>query len=436
MVWAIMRRVASNAPVSGSTQNPNRTKPMNQYQFTKIRQQFDSTALANIEQTVSEQVGAKLNITPGARIAITAGSRGVANIARITKAIVDAVKAKDGVPFIIPAMGSHGGATGEGQREILESYGISEETMGCPVRASMDVVELDGGGLELSVFMDKHAFDADGVILVNRIKPHTAFHGEFESGLIKMSVIGLGKERQASALHSFGIYGLKTLMPKVGRRILETGKILLGVGIVENAYDETAIIEAMTPAEILIREPELLDIAKGLLPSFPLKEIDVLVIDQIGKNISGSGMDPNIIGRMRIRGEAEPEFPAIKVIAVTDLTEASHGNACGIGLADVVTRRLVNKVDWDATYMNGVTSGFYEHFMLPIVAATDAQALEWGVRASHDPHKPKKIVRITDTLHLGEMYVSDAALELVGGKVETISEPKNLFDQKGALIAF
>jgi hypothetical protein len=409
---------------------------MNQYQFTKIRQQFDSTALANIEQTVSEQVGAKLNITPGARIAITAGSRGVANIARITKAIVDAVKAKDGVPFIIPAMGSHGGATGEGQREILESYGISEETMGCPVRASMDVVELDGGGLELSVFMDKHAFDADGVILVNRIKPHTAFHGEFESGLIKMSVIGLGKERQASALHSFGIYGLKTLMPKVGRRILETGKILLGVGIVENAYDETAIIEAMTPAEILIREPELLDIAKGLLPSFPLKEIDVLVIDQIGKNISGSGMDPNIIGRMRIRGEAEPEFPAIKVIAVTDLTEASHGNACGIGLADVVTRRLVNKVDWDATYMNGVTSGFYEHFMLPIVAATDAQALEWGVRASHDPHKPKKIVRITDTLHLGEMYVSDAALELVGGKVETISEPKNLFDQKGALIAF
>ncbi|HEX9003217.1 MAG TPA: DUF2088 domain-containing protein [Blastocatellia bacterium] len=409
---------------------------MNDYRFTKIRQQFDSTALANIEQTVAEQVAAKLNIAPGARIAITAGSRGVANIARITKAIVDAVKAKGGAPFIIPAMGSHGGATGEGQREILESYGISEETMGCPVHASMDVVELDGGGLELSVFMDKHAFDADGVILVNRIKPHTAFHGEFESGLIKMSVIGLGKERQASALHSFGIYGLKTLMPKVGRRILETGKILLGVGIVENAYDETAIIEALTPAEILLREPELLDIAKGLLPRFPLGEIDVLMVDQIGKNISGSGMDPNIIGRMRIRGEAEPEFPAIKVIAVTDLTDASHGNACGIGLADVVTRRLVNKVDWDATYMNGVTSGFYEHFMLPIVAATDAQALEWGVRASHDPHKPKKIVRITDTLHLGEMYVSDAALEAVSGKVETISGRGNLFDEQGSLVAF
>lgn len=409
---------------------------MNDYRFTKIRQQFDSTALSNIEQTVAEKVGAKLNIAPGARIAITAGSRGVANIARITKAIVDAVKAKGGAPFIIPAMGSHGGATGEGQREILESYGVTEEAMSCPMRSSMEVVELDGGGLELGVFMDKHAYEADGVILVNRIKPHTAFHGEFESGLIKMSVIGLGKERQASALHSFGIYGLKTLMPKVGRRILETGKILLGVGIVENAYDQTAIIEAMTPAEILIREPQLLDIAKGLLPCFPLSDIDVLMVDQIGKNISGSGMDPNIIGRMRIRGEAEPEFPAIKVIAVTDLTDASHGNACGIGLADVVTRRLVNKVDWDATYMNGVTSGFYEHFMLPIVAATDAQALEWAIRASHDPHKPKKIVRITDTLHLGEMYVSDAALEAAGGKVETIGGTGNLFDEQGSLVAF
>ncbi|HMV48686.1 MAG TPA: DUF2088 domain-containing protein, partial [Blastocatellia bacterium] len=355
---------------------------------------------------------------------------------RITKAIVDAVKTKDGAPFIIPAMGSHGGATAEGQREILESYGIAEETMGCPVRSSMEVVELDGGGLELSVFMDKQAFEADGVILVNRIKPHTAFHGQFESGLIKMSVIGLGKERQASALHSFGIYGLKTLMPQVGRRILETGKVLLGVGIVENAYDETAIIEAMTPAEILWREPELLDIAKDMMPRFPLGDIDVLMVDQIGKNISGSGMDPNVIGRMRIRGEAEPEFPAIKVIAATDLTEASHGNACGIGLADVVTRRLVNKVDWDATYMNGVTSGFYEHFMLPIVAATDAQALEWGIRASHDPHKPKKIVRIKDTLHLGELYVSDAALELVNGKAEIIGERGNPFDEQGSLLAF
>lgn len=409
---------------------------MSEYLFTKIRQQFDSTSLSDIEQTVIEQVSAKLNIAPGASIAIGTGSRGVANIARIVGAAVNAVKAKGGVPFIFPAMGSHGGATAEGQQEILASYGITEETMGCPIRSSMEVVQLDNGGLELPLYMDKHAHDSDGIILVNRIKPHTAFHGEFESGLVKMSIIGLGKERLANAIHSFGIYGLKTLMPQAGRKILETGKVLLGIGIVENAYDQTAIIETMTPAEILAREPVLLDQAKANLPSFPLSEIDVLVVDQIGKNISGSGMDPNIIGRMRIRGEVEPAFPSIKSIVITDLTDVSHGNACGIGLADVATRRLADKVDWDATYMNGVTSGFYEHFMLPIVAQTDKQALEWGIRASHDPHKPKKLVRITDTLHLDEMYVSEPALEEVKGKVEIVGQPVSLFDQQGSLIPF
>lgn len=409
---------------------------MSEYLFTKIRQQFDSTSLSNIEQTVIEQVSAKLHISPGASIAIGAGSRGVANIARIVGAVVNAVKAKGGAPFVFPAMGSHGGATAEGQQEILASYGITEETMGCPIRSSMEVVQLDNGGLELPLYMDKHAHNSDGVILVNRIKPHTAFHGEFESGLVKMSIIGLGKERLANAIHSFGIYGLKTLMPQAGRKILETGKVLLGVGIVENAYDQTAIIETLTPAEILVREPVLLDIAKAKLPSFPLNEIDVLMVDQIGKNISGSGMDPNIIGRMRIRGEVEPAFPSIKSIVITDLTDVSHGNACGIGLADVATRRLADKVDWDATYMNGVTSGFYEHFMLPIVAQTDKQALEWGIRGSHDPHKPKKLVRITDTLHLDEMYVSEPALEEVKGKVEIVGNPVSLFDQQGSLIPF
>lgn len=410
---------------------------MTNYQFTKVRQRFDTQTIADAEQAVAQQFNAgKLHIKPGARIAIAAGSRGIANIARITGAVAAAVKAQGGDPFIFPAMGSHGGATAEGQREILASYGITEERMGCPVRASMEVVELDNGGLELPLFMDRLAFESDGVILVNRIKPHTAFHGEYESGLVKMSVIGLGKERLASEIHRYGIHGLKVVMPQAGKRILATGKILLGVGIVENAYDETAIIEALTPAEILTREPELLDLAKQMLPRFPLEEIDVLVVDRLGKDISGSGMDPNVIGRMRIRGEEEPASPNIKVIVVTDLTEASHGNACGIGLADVTTRRLLDKVDWHATYTNGVTSGFYEHFMLPIVAETDAQALEWGVRASHDPHQPKKIVRITDTLHLGEMYVSDAALGEVKDKIEILSEPRPLFAEQGSLVTF
>lgn len=408
---------------------------MTSYKFTKIRQQFARESIADIEATVHQQVTSKLNIAAGASIAITVGSRGINNIARIAKATVDAVRAKGGDPFIIPAMGSHGGATAEGQREILASYNVTEEAMGCEIRSSMDVVKLEGD-LEMSVFMDKHAYESDGVILLNRIKPHTAYHGEFESGLVKMSVIGLGKERLASEIHTYGIYGLKTLLPQAGRLVIGSGKIILGVGIVENAYDETAIIEALTPPEILTREPELLALAKDLMPSFPLNKIDVLIVDQIGKNISGSGMDPNIVGRMRIHGEPEPDFPKVKVIVITDLTEPSHGNACGIGLADVTTRRLLNKVDWDATYMNAVTSGFYEHSMLPVVAETDRQAFEWGIRASHDPHQPKRIVRIKDTLHVSELYVSVAALHEVKDRVEIISDAGDLFDEQGALIAF
>ena len=408
---------------------------MTDYAFTKVRQQFPREAVANIEQTVAEQMQ-KLTIAPGANIAIGAGSRGVANIARIVKAVVDTVKAKGGNPFIFPAMGSHGGATDEGQAEILASYDITAATMGCPVRSSMEVVPIEHGDLEIPLYMDKTAYESDGVILVNRIKPHTAFHGDYESGLVKMSIIGLGKQRLAEALHSYGIYGLKTLMPAAARKIMATGKVILGIGIVENAYDDTAIIEALTPDEIWTREPQLLEIAKESLPTFPLDELDVLIVDRIGKNISGSGMDPNIVGRIGIRGEADADKPRIKVIITTDLTDESHGNACGIGMADVVTKRLKDKIDWDVTYMNGVTSGFFEHFTLPIVAATDQQAFEWGIRASHDPKRPKRIARIKDTLHLSELYLSPAALDERHRNVELISEPGSLFNEQGALIPF
>ncbi len=408
---------------------------MTNYAFTKVRQEFPREAVANIEQTVAQQME-KLTITPGANIAIGAGSRGVANIARIVKAVVDTVKAKGGNPFIFPAMGSHGGATDEGQAEILASYDITAATMGCPVRSSMEVVPIEHGDLEIPLFMDKTAYESDGVILVNRIKPHTAFHGDYESGLVKMSIIGLGKQRLAEALHSYGIYGLKMLMPAAARKIMATGKVILGIGIVENAYDDTAIIEALTPDEIWTREPQLLKIAKESLPTFPLDELDVLIVDRIGKNISGSGMDPNIVGRIGIRGEADAEKPRIKVIIATDLTDESHGNACGIGMADVVTKRLKDKIDWDVTYMNGVTSGFFEHFTLPIVAATDQQAFEWGIRASHDPKRPKRIARIKDTLHLSELYLSPAALEERHRNLELISEPGSLFNEQGTMIPF
>jgi hypothetical protein len=410
---------------------------MMEHEFTKVRQHFDSASIGDVELAVARQLeSGKLQIARGANIGIAAGSRGIANIARIIKVIAAFIKSRGGVPFVFPAMGSHGGATADGQREILAAYGITEAAMGCPIRATMDVVELENAGLELPLFMDRYAYESDGVILVNRIKPHTAFHGDYESGLIKMSVIGLGNARLASELHGYGIYGLKTLLPLAGGKMLSTGKVLLGIGIVENAYDETAIIEALTPPEILSREPQLLNSAKKMMPSLPLDEIDVLIVDRLGKDISGSGMDPNIIGRMRIEGTPEPESPRIKSIVVTDLTEASHGNACGIGLADVTTRRLVDKVNWDVTYANGVTSGFYSHFALPIVAATDEQALDWGIRASHQPGKLKKIVRVRDTLHISELYVSAAAMDDVKDKVELLDTPGRLFEKQGSLNAF
>jgi hypothetical protein len=333
-------------------------------------------------------------------------------------------------------MGSHGGATAEGQRGILASYGVTEASMGCPVRASMEVVELDSAGLKLPLFMDKFAFEADGVILVNRIKPHTNYHGDYESGLLKMSVIGLGKERQANAIHSFGVHGLKVLLPQAGRRILASSKIILGIGIVENAYDETSIIAGLTPDEIVMREPELLAKAKQMMPSLPLEDLDILIVDRLGKDISGSGIDPNIIGRMKIPGQPEPESPRIKVIVVTDVTDASHGNVCGIGLADVTTRRLADKVDWDITYTNGITSGFYEQVKLPPVAPTDAVALDWANRACHDPATPKKIVRIRDTLHLSELYLSEAALTASRERVQVVGPPTEAFDPKGRMTPF
>jgi hypothetical protein len=387
----------------------------------RVRQEFPRPRIASerIEAVTREQLeGCGVRIARGASIAIACGSRGIANVDRIAKSVVDWVRAAGGKPFIIPAMGSHGGATAEGQAAVLETFGINEERMGCPIRSSMEVVEVraDGQGADGAqggevLFMDRQAWESDGVIVINRIKPHTDFHGEFESGLVKMAVIGLGKEKQARATHAWGIIGLREMVPRMARRLVETGKILLGVGIVENAYDETAVIEAIATRDFFAREPELLAMAKENMPRLPVEEIDVLIIDQLGKNISGSGIDTNIIGRIRIDGEPEPSAPRIKAIVVGDLTAETHGNACGVGLADVVTRRLADKIDFKTTYTNIITSGFLERGKLPVVAETDEQALEIALRAAgcRDPENAR-VIRIRDTLHLSEILVSGAVL--------------------------
>ncbi len=321
----------------------------------KAEIKFDRPLVKNVEAAISNQV--KRNLFGNRKnIAIAVGSRGIANIAAIVRQTVRSLRDFGLSPFITPAMGSHGGATAEGQRALLASYRITEAEMGCPIHSSMEVVELNSEGLPHSLSMDRHAFEADGIVLINRIKPHTDFHGRYESGLLKMAVIGLGKERQASAIHSFGVHGLRDLVPKAAARVLDLGKIVAGIAIVENAYDETALIEVIPANQILSREPPLLEQARKNMPRLPVEEIDVLIVDELGKNISGSGMDTNIVGRIRISGEPEPESPKIRSILVDDLTDESHGNATGLGLADVITRRFFKKIDFPVTYRNIITS--------------------------------------------------------------------------------
>jgi hypothetical protein len=287
---------------------------------------------------------------------------------------VEWVKSQGGKPFLVPAIGSHGGATSDGQVVVLTGYGITEATMGAPVRSSIQVVELPTAEAGIPIYFDAQAFAADGTIVLNHVKPHTSFYGTYESGLMKMLAIGLGKHRQALAIHAYGIAGLRTLMPRVAKQILRHANILLGVAVVENAYDETMLLRALPASEIPAREPELLQIARANMSYLPVDDIDILVVDEIGKNISGLGMDPNIIGRLKIVGQPEPTSPCIKVIIVLYLSAATQGNAVGMGLADIMLRRAAEKINFAATYANVVTTGFLERAKLPVVAESDAES--------------------------------------------------------------
>jgi hypothetical protein len=328
-------------------------------------------------------------------------------------------------------MGSHGGATPEGQRAVLEHYGIKEADVGAAILSSLEVVELPSEGLANKVYMDKYAYEADGVIVINRIKPHTDFHGTFESGLMKMCAIGIGKHKQALEIHRFGVTGLKEMIVPTARQIIKHGRIVLGIGIVENGNEETAVIRALRPQEFEEEEPKLLAEAKRLMPKLPVDQIDLLIIDEFGKDISGVGLDPNIIGRIGIRGEPEAEKPRISSILLADLTEGSQGNALGMGLADVVTKRVYDRIDFRATYENAVTSSFLERAKVPIVANTDAEGISYALRAASRSPEAARIVRIKNTLKLKELYVSDSVLselkhrpeiEVTGRRIPLVQE--------------
>jgi hypothetical protein len=409
-------------------------------QLAKVTQTFPDKHIENIEEAVKQELSISgITIAQGQSIALAVGSRGVANIDRVVKATVDWLKAAGVHPFIVPAMGSHGGATAEGQRLVLAGYGITDESMGAPVKSSMEVVELPRGDLCHPVYMDKNAFGADGVIVINRVKVHTDFHGTTESGLMKMCVIGLGKHRQALEMHSFGVYGLRELIPVAARHILSLGKVILGIGLVENAYDQTSVIKAALPGNMEEEEIKLLNICRSSMPSLLVDQLDLLIVDEMGKDISGVGMDPNITGRLRIRGEAEPASPVVTNIVVTDLTEASHGNALGMGLADFITKRFQQKIDFKATNENVITSTFIERGKMPIVADTDQRAVEYALRTcgKNDIHNCR-IIRIKNTLQLGEFYVSASLLKEIRAKSNVISigPLEDMFDGCGSLKEF
>src|SRR5687767_15761796 len=326
-------------------------------QLTKVRQRFDHARLDDPRAALRSQLPALDSvIRPGAHIAIATGSRGIDNLALVVREVSDYVRTRGAQPFVVPAMGSHGGATAEGQSEILNGYGISEATIGAPIRSSMETVELPRGDVSFGIFMDRHAHESDGVILVNRIKPHTDFHGRYESGLMKMALIGLGKLEGARAVHDFGVYGLRELIGPGATCVLASGKIIAGIGLVENSFHQTKHVQVLHGDAIAGEEPRLLDLARRAMPRLPTMTVDVLVVDRMGKDISGVGVDPNITGRIGVAGEHDATAPRVGAMLVSDLTDGTHGNAIGVGLADVITRRLFEKIDRDATYANVVTS--------------------------------------------------------------------------------
>lgn len=377
-------------------------------------------------------------IKSGMKIAVTAGSRGVANVAIITKAIVDFCKERGAEPFIVPAMGSHGGAKADGQTELLAGYDITEDTMGCPIKSSMDVVLLGYSEFGKPVYQDKHANEADGIIISCRIKPHNAFRGPYESGVCKMMVVGLGKQKGAESVHSDGLENIARNLPANTQVILDNSNILFAIPCIENAYDETALIEAIPSDKIMEREPELLKIAFSNMPSLLVHETDILIINEMGKNYSGTGVDPNISGTW----STQYASGGIKVkrTCFLDLTDCSHGNGNGMGLADIITTRLFNKLDSEVIYQNCFTSTILRSGMMPPVVATDKEAIQACIRTATQIDREKcRMVRIKNTLHVGEIMLSESYYEdVTDGKypgVEVISEPMELeFDSEENLI--
>ncbi|TAK26186.1 MAG: DUF2088 domain-containing protein [Chloroflexota bacterium] len=406
-----------------------------------VRQELWSKRESDVEAAVARCVRAArftARIKPGFTVAVAVGSRGVANIDRLARAAIATLKALGATPFIIPAMGSHGGGTAEGQIEILRDLGVTEAVCGAPIRSSMEVERIGETETGMPVYFDRNALGSDAIVAINRVKKHTDMTSPHESGLVKMLAIGLGKRAQAELIHAYGAAGLRDHIPPVARVMLARTPIALGIATIENGYEETAEVHGFEPNEIEAGERRLLIKNKRFLPRLPFDEIDVLIVDRMGKEISGTGMDTNVLGRIRILGEPEPRSPRVQWVAVLDLTAASHGNAIGVGLADVTTKRLVDKIDFGATYVNGITSGFFERAKVPITLSNDREAIStvFG-RLSPERRGQPRVARIADTLHLDRFDVSRDLLATTKRPLEVLGTSRPLaFDPAGHLQAW
>ena len=408
--------------------------------MVKIRQKFPAAERQDVAQTVREQLAKPElagRVKPGMRVALAVGSRGMTDISLIVRVVVAELKKLGAEPFIVPAMGSHGGATAEGQSAVLAGLGVTAESAGCPILSSMETVEL--GVIEssgLPVLIDKHAFEADGIVVINRIKGHNAFSGAVESGLSKMISIGLGKQKGADACHAFGFKHMAEQIIAMAEIKLAKANFLFGVGTVENAYDRITRLVAVLPEDIIATDKRLLPEAKANLPKILFEHIDVLVVDQLGKEFSGGGMDVHTIGRSST-DYARSAVASPERLVVLDVTDYSHGNCCGMGLADLVTRRLFNKIDFEVTYANVLTSTGTRSGRIPLIMDSDRLAIQGAAKTCGVPDSKRlRLVRIPNSLHLEEIYISESMLPEAKAcaDIDILTQPREwTFDAAGNL---
>jgi nickel-dependent lactate racemase len=406
--------------------------------MVKIQQHFNTDEIQDVEGAVQEELRKPeiMNrVKAGMRIAVGVGSRGVAEIPRIVRTVISELKSWGAEPFIVPAMGSHGGATDEGQKEVLANLGVTESTAGCPIISSMEVVSLGVMDNGLPILLDKNAFEADGIIVINRIKAHSGFSGPNESGLAKMITIGLGKQKGAESCHTLGFGHMAEFVVDMARIKIEQAPFLFGIGTVENAYDRVRKIAAIPAEDIIEKERALLVESKENMPGLLLKPIDVLIVDQIGKEFSGSGMDPYTTGRA-----ATPYLsvgPEPGRIVVLDVTDRSHGNCCGMGIADFSTKRLFNKINFEYTYANNITSTALSSGKIPLIMDSDRLAIQGAIKTCNTLNVDGiRVVHIANSLHVETIYISESMVEEAKQhpNITSLSDPQDLvFDESGNL---